>query len=70
MSRCTLLTTRQPAQLDNLEELLLNNPSQHYNIMIGDLNLLDIRPTWHNNKGEVASHSKRRAFHQRALAGQ
>ena len=25
-------------QLDNLEELLLNNPSQHYNIMIGDLN--------------------------------
>ena len=52
-------------QLDNLEELLVNNPSQHYNIMIGDLNLPDI--TWHNNKGEVASHSKRRAFHQRAL---
>ena len=40
-----ILLYRPPSEhhLDNLEELLLNNTSHHYNILIGDINLPDIR---------------------------
>ena len=62
-----ILLYRPPSehQLDDIEDLLLNNLSHHYNILIGDINLPDIN--WNSEKGVVSTNSRRFAFHQRAL---
>ena len=62
------LMYRPPSEqcLDNLEEILLENPSRHYNVLIGDLNFPDI--DWSAApKGSVKPFSKRFVFHKKAL---